>query len=190
MDNYDKTRVIRPYRKSSLPRLQWTPDLHDHFVEVVHSLGGKYKATPKKIMQIMGVRGLKISHIKSHLQMYRSMRETTITNKFIPVKNYQENNPHVRQVCETMREAPSHGKLISVPLRCQVRRQVTQNSSNVIYKGTQDSLTGEITRGALDNPWAKMGIPKTHEINFLSLGTNQTPECSNLSHINLELTIS
>lgn len=39
-----------------------------------------------------------------------------------------------RQVCETMREAPSHGKLISVPLACQVRRQVTQNSSNVIYK--------------------------------------------------------
>ncbi|KAL1560917.1 putative transcription factor KAN4 [Salvia divinorum] len=180
MDTYDRTRVIRPYRKSSLPRLRWTPNLHDHFVEVVHSLGGKYKATPKKIMQIMGVRGLKISHVKSHLQMYRSMRETTTTNKFTPVKNYQEKSPHVRQVCEAMREAPSHGKLIRVPLTCQVRRRVTQNSTDVIYKGAS----------TLDNPWAKMEIPKTHEINFLSLGINQTSECSNLSPINLELTIS
>lgn len=28
------------------------------------------EATPKKIMQMMGVKGLKISHIKSHLQVY------------------------------------------------------------------------------------------------------------------------
>ncbi|KAI3457681.1 hypothetical protein Pfo_014344 [Paulownia fortunei] len=82
MDHSQKTRV-RQYRKSSLPRLRWTPELHDRFVEAVHNLGGKYKATPKKIMQVMAVKGLKISHIKSHLQMYRSMKESTDSNGFL-----------------------------------------------------------------------------------------------------------
>ncbi|XP_057792869.1 myb family transcription factor PHL8-like [Salvia miltiorrhiza] len=184
MDNYEKARVIRPYRKSSLPRLRWTPDLHNHFVEVVHSLGGKYKATPKKIMQVMGVKGLKISHIKSHLQMYRSMRETTITNEFIAVKNYQEK----RQVYEVMREAPTHRNLFRVPLTCQVRRRITQKGTNVIlheYRGdAQGSSSSEI------KPGANMEIQTTTEINFLSLGSHQTSKSSKHSPINLELTIS
>nr|GMC76997.1 putative Myb family transcription factor [Ipomoea batatas] len=59
---------VRQYKKSALPRLQWTPELHEHFVDTVESLGGRYKATPKRIVQMMGVKGLKISHVKSHLQ--------------------------------------------------------------------------------------------------------------------------
>ncbi|KAJ6736070.1 MYB FAMILY TRANSCRIPTION FACTOR PHL7-LIKE [Salix viminalis] len=58
----------RQYIKSEHPRLRWTPDLHEHFVETVERLGGKYKATPRRILQMMGVNELKISHIKSHLQ--------------------------------------------------------------------------------------------------------------------------
>ncbi|KAL8474088.1 hypothetical protein ACS0TY_030798 [Phlomoides rotata] len=70
MDNSaEKSKRIRQYRKSSLPRLRWTPQLHRNFVDSVHCLGGKHQATPKKIMQMMAVTGLKISHIKSHLQV-------------------------------------------------------------------------------------------------------------------------
>ncbi|KAJ6399229.1 hypothetical protein OIU77_019891 [Salix suchowensis] len=58
----------RQYIKSEHPRLRWTPELHEHFVETVERLGGKYKATPRRILQMMGVNELKISHIKSHLQ--------------------------------------------------------------------------------------------------------------------------
>ncbi|XP_021274490.1 putative Myb family transcription factor At1g14600 [Herrania umbratica] len=68
---------VRPYNKSDLPRLRWTPELHQQFVQAVDWLGGKYKATPKRILQMMSVKGLKISHIKSHLQMYRSSKAET-----------------------------------------------------------------------------------------------------------------
>ncbi|GLT29408.1 hypothetical protein SLA2020_042800 [Shorea laevis] len=69
-----KSRVVRPYVRSKVPRLRWTPDLHHCFVHAVERLGGEDRATPKMVLQMMDVKGLTISHIKSHLQMYRSMK--------------------------------------------------------------------------------------------------------------------
>ncbi|KAL9394743.1 hypothetical protein Peur_014028 [Populus x canadensis] len=79
---------VRQYNKSEHPRLRWTPELHEHFIEAVERLGGKYKATPRRILQMMGVKELKISHIKSHLQMYRSMKGPKNINVLIPMKKH------------------------------------------------------------------------------------------------------
>ncbi|KAF8414328.1 hypothetical protein HHK36_002329 [Tetracentron sinense] len=54
------------------PRLRWTADLHQRFVDAVIHLGGPDKATPKNIMQAMGVKGLTLFHLKSHLQVFVS----------------------------------------------------------------------------------------------------------------------
>ncbi|PON58332.1 Octamer-binding transcription factor [Parasponia andersonii] len=53
------------------PRLKWTPELHQRFVEAVDQLGGTDKATPKSLMRVMGIPGLTLYHLKSHLQKYR-----------------------------------------------------------------------------------------------------------------------
>ncbi|AQK50690.1 uncharacterized protein LOC100502477 [Zea mays] len=63
-------------RAARAPRMRWTSTLHARFVHAVELLGGHERATPKSVLELMDVKDLTLAHVKSHLQMYRTVKNT------------------------------------------------------------------------------------------------------------------
>ncbi|MCD7454628.1 hypothetical protein HAX54_025374 [Datura stramonium] len=63
-DERDDTSTLKK------PRVVWSVELHQQFVQAVNQLGID-KAVPKKILELMNVPGLTRENVASHLQKYR-----------------------------------------------------------------------------------------------------------------------
>ncbi|KAL8130158.1 hypothetical protein V2J09_019313 [Rumex salicifolius] len=100
-DSAAALKPIRSYRRSEVPRLRWGDDLHHQFVHAVDKLGGPDRATPKMIMNSMEVEGITIAHVKSHLQLYRSIKqEELIQDVLVKAKAAGSKSGEVRVLAE------------------------------------------------------------------------------------------
>ncbi|BAT99712.1 hypothetical protein LR48_Vigan06g068800 [Vigna angularis] len=79
--------LVMTMTRDPKPRLRWTADLHDRFVDAVTKLGGPDKATPKSVLRLMGLKGLTLYHLKSHLQKYRLGQQTRKQNEELNKEN-------------------------------------------------------------------------------------------------------
>ncbi|CAH1452961.1 unnamed protein product [Lactuca virosa] len=110
------------------PRLRWTAELHERFIDAVTQLGGPDKATPKTIMRTMGVKGLTLYHLKSHLQKYRlgkqSCKELTENSKDAScIAESQDTGSSTTSSTRMMPQDSNDGFQVTEALRVQMEVQ-------------------------------------------------------------------
>ncbi|KAL5698185.1 Myb transcription factor phl7 [Ranunculus cassubicifolius] len=108
-----------PNKSSSLnsrQRLRWTHELHQRFEDAVTQLGGPDRATPKGVLRMMGVQGLTIYHIKSHLQKYRLA-------KYLPDPSSDGNGAERKESGDSPSMDNSSGTQITEALKLQMEVQ-------------------------------------------------------------------
>nr|XP_027097730.1 myb family transcription factor PHL8-like isoform X2 [Coffea arabica] len=123
LQNNDMALVLSSDAK---PRLKWTPELHLRFVDAVNQLGGADKATPKSLMRVMGIHGLTLYHLKSHLQKYRlgKSQQSQHYNESKPEEERENQRSHfTAEVCEETQNQTNESLQIAQALHMQMEVQ-------------------------------------------------------------------
>ncbi|KAI3720226.1 hypothetical protein L6452_21139 [Arctium lappa] len=161
IQNQDLNLVLSSDAK---PRLKWTPELHQRFVDSVTRLGGPEKATPKSLMRVMGIHGLTLYHLKSHLQKYRlgkiqqspacsgNMQEELTDDHRSDITSIDHNDETPNQINESLKIAQAlqmqmevQRKLheqIEVQRHLQLRIEAQGKYLQSVLRKAQDTLAG------------------------------------------------
>ncbi|GAB4848163.1 hypothetical protein Ancab_002830 [Ancistrocladus abbreviatus] len=155
MGSCGRNGAVRQYVRSKVPRLRWTPDLHHCFLHAIERLGGQDKATPKLVLQLMDVRGLTISHVKSHLQMYRSMKNDPSRQEKGFTQQRDNNDGSIEE--ESKSSGFFHSSFTSKRPRTEsIRSSITEKSQRICERVTKpywydNYTTGNTTASGDDN---------------------------------------
>ncbi|KAF6996496.1 hypothetical protein CFC21_012830 [Triticum aestivum] len=116
---------------SGKQRLRWTSDLHSRFVDAIAQLGGPDRATPKGVLTVMGVPGITIYHVKSHLQKYRLA-------KYIPESPAEGSKDEKKDSSDSFSNADSApGSQINEALKMQMEVQKRLHEQLEVQKQLQ-----------------------------------------------------
>ncbi|KAJ0988292.1 hypothetical protein J5N97_006648 [Dioscorea zingiberensis] len=80
MHSQVKNQIVVPSVDAKPASLNWSQEFHQQFIHAVSQLGGVDKATPKSVLQIMGLPELTLYHLKSHMQKYRFAKNQDRSN--------------------------------------------------------------------------------------------------------------
>ncbi|XWS75756.1 hypothetical protein CRYUN_Cryun01aG0119400 [Craigia yunnanensis] len=128
------------------PRLRWTVELHERFVEAVTQLGGPDKATPKTILKIMGVKGLTLYHLKSHLQKFRFGRQPrkdlndSSVGDSKKVFDFSKNAAGIRASCLSDQSVQQTGE---IRMQMEVPRRLNEELEYQVQKHLQMRIDAE-----------------------------------------------
>ncbi|KAI7987409.1 Myb family transcription factor PHL11 [Camellia lanceoleosa] len=171
------------------PRLRWTVDLHDRFVDAVTKLGGPDKATPKSVLRVMGLKGLTLYHLKSHLQKYRlgqqaKQQNTVEQNKESNGGSYRDYHVHSSGATTNSSGVKSEpGEvLIAEALKCEIEVQKRLQEHLEVQKKLQMRIEaqGKYLQSILEKAQKSLTLDMNNTISLEATGDS-------LSNFNLAL---
>eukprot|EP00249_Psilotum_nudum_P019873 c27455_g4_i1 orf=733-1758(+) len=179
------------------PRLRWTVDLHERFVDAVSQLGGADKATPKSVMKMMNVKGLTLYHLKSHLQKYRLGKQPQRELNAEASKDGGNSEVKAAKNCDyTVTQNQKQSREITEALRVQMEVQKRLHEQLEVQRLLQFRIEaqGKYLQSILEKAQATLASQATASAGLESaraeladLASNVTNDCLNSSFSSLAI---
>ncbi|XP_057550639.1 two-component response regulator ORR24-like [Amaranthus tricolor] len=165
------------------PRLFWSVDLHQKFVDAVNQLGLD-KAFPKKILELMNVEGLTREKVASHLQKYRLYLKKVNSGPSVGnrLNSFGAEDAQIGPLgggYGIYRSLAGPGRFPSLPDQGGAMLSRMNTAAGLSFRGLSSSpmlQTSQLPLGFTANPNTNLfqGVPTTIQMNKASFPNPQT----------------